>query len=107
MTPAQCRAARGLVNLTQTEVAARASLGLSTVVDFERERRTVSAEAVEAIRRALESAGVIFVEGNGDGPGVRLRRAADAGKEPAAISDEAAIPEIPDDDGEPYDGAPV
>jgi hypothetical protein len=27
-----------------------------------------------AIRRALEKAGVIFVEENGDGPGVRLRK---------------------------------
>jgi hypothetical protein len=27
-----------------------------------------------SVRRALESAGVIFVEVNGDGPGVRLRK---------------------------------
>jgi len=30
---------------------------------------------VAAVRRALEAAGVIFVEENGDGPGVRLRKA--------------------------------
>jgi hypothetical protein len=64
------------LNLTQTGLGELASLGLSTVVDFERERRAVSADAVEAIRRALESAGVIFVEENGDGPGVRLRKPA-------------------------------
>jgi hypothetical protein len=29
-----------------------------------------------AIRAALESAGVIFVEENGEGPGVRLRKTA-------------------------------
>jgi hypothetical protein len=29
----------------------------------------------EALRGALEAAGVIFVEENGDGPGVRLRKA--------------------------------
>jgi len=51
-----------------------ASLGLSTVVDFERQRRVVSAEAVAAIRAALESAGVEFIAENGGGPGVRLRR---------------------------------
>jgi hypothetical protein len=50
-------------------------LGLSTVVDFERSRRIVSAEAVQAIRRALESAGVEFT--NGDEPGVRLRKGGD------------------------------
>jgi hypothetical protein len=32
------------------------------------------ANNVEAVRRALESAGVIFVEENGEGPGVRLRK---------------------------------
>lgn len=29
---------------------------------------------VEAIRAALEGAGVIFIDENGEGPGVRLRR---------------------------------
>jgi len=33
-----------------------------------------SAEALAAIRAALEAAGVIFVAENGDGPGVRLRK---------------------------------
>jgi hypothetical protein len=34
----------------------------------------VSAQTLAAIRRALVAAGVIFVEENGDGPGVRLRK---------------------------------
>jgi transcriptional regulator with XRE-family HTH domain len=72
MAPAQCRAARALLNWTQTELAAASSLGLSTVVDFERERRQVSEEAVTAIRTALEKAGVEFT--NGGEPGVKLRR---------------------------------
>ena len=74
MTPAQCRAARALLDLTQPALARAASLGLSTVVDFERSRRAVSGEAIGAIRAALESAGVIFVAENGEGPGVRLRK---------------------------------
>lgn len=45
-------------------------MGLSTVVDFERERRRVSDEAVAAIREALEKAGVEFT--NGKRPGVRI-----------------------------------
>jgi hypothetical protein len=54
---------------------ARASgVGLSTVVDFEKERRQVSREAVLAIQRALERAGVEFIDENGGGPGVRLRK---------------------------------
>jgi hypothetical protein len=49
-------------------------LGLSTIVDFERSRRPVSRESVQAIREALESAGVEFIDENGGGPGVRLRK---------------------------------
>jgi hypothetical protein len=45
---------------------------LSTIVDFERERRAVSKPAIAAIRTTLESAGVEFT--NGDQPGVRLRK---------------------------------
>lgn len=74
MTPAQCRAARSLIALTQTELAKAASLGLSTIVDFERERRLVSEEVVIALRRALETAGVEFIDENGGGAGVRVRK---------------------------------
>ena len=73
ITPAQSRAARALVGMTQPELASRAKLGLSTVVDFERSRRQISEDAVGAIVRALEKAGVIFISRNGGGAGVRLR----------------------------------
>jgi transcriptional regulator with XRE-family HTH domain len=72
MSPAQCRAGRALLEITQTELAASAGLGLSTVVDFEKKRRQVSPESVESIRRALMGLGVEFIEQNGGGPGVRL-----------------------------------
>jgi transcriptional regulator with XRE-family HTH domain len=72
MTPAQCRAARALLDMTQPQLAEAAGLGLSTVVDYERTRRNVSPDAVGAIRSALEAAGVEFT--NGDQPGVRLKR---------------------------------
>ena len=74
VSPAQCRAGRALLEITQTQLAASAGLGLSTVVDFEKERREVSPESVEAIRRALVRAGVEFIDENGGGPGVRLRK---------------------------------
>jgi transcriptional regulator with XRE-family HTH domain len=73
MTPAQSRAARALLDWTQPKLAKSASLGISTVVDFERERRSVSAEAIAAIRAALESAGIEFT--NGNAPGVKLHKA--------------------------------
>jgi transcriptional regulator with XRE-family HTH domain len=74
MTPAQCRAARSLIDIAQAQLANAAGLGLSTVVDFERTRRSVSKEAVQALRNALEAAGVEFIDENGGGPGVRLRK---------------------------------
>ena len=74
ISPAQCRAGRALLEITQTQLAASAGLGLSTVVDFEKERRQVSPESVESIRRALVRAGVEFIDENGGGPGVRLRK---------------------------------
>ena len=73
MTPAQSRAARALLNMTQPQLAARASLGLSTVVDFERSRRAVSPLAQEKMTTVLERAGVLFIDADTQGPGVRLR----------------------------------
>jgi len=71
---AQCRGARGLLDLTQQELAAAAGLGLSTIVDFERARRSVSKEAIAMVRAALERGGIEFIDENGGGPGVRLKR---------------------------------
>jgi len=74
MTPAQCKAARAIIEMTQPNLAELADVGLSTVVDFEKERRVVAAPSIDAIREALESAGVEFIAENGGGAGVRLRK---------------------------------
>jgi transcriptional regulator with XRE-family HTH domain len=74
MSPSQCRGARALLDLTQPQLAKAAQVGLSTVVDFERERRSVSQDAVEKMQQALSAAGVDFIDENGGGPGVRLRK---------------------------------
>jgi transcriptional regulator with XRE-family HTH domain len=74
MLPEQCKAARGLLGMTQPQLAEASGLGLSTVVDFERDRRTVSPAAVQAMRDTLKGAGVIFVEENGGGAGVRFAK---------------------------------
>ena len=60
--------------MTQKELARAASVGESTVIDFERQRREVADRSVAAIRSALETAGVEFIEENGGGAGVRLRK---------------------------------
>jgi predicted transcriptional regulator len=74
LAPAQCRAGRALLDMSQTQLAGLANLGLSTVVDFERKRRQVSEASVKAIVDALEQAGVSFIDENGGGQGVRLRK---------------------------------
>ena len=74
ITSGQCKAARALLDLTQGDLADAANLGLSTVVDFERKRRQVSVSAIDAMRDALALRGVEFIDENGGGPGVRLRK---------------------------------
>ena len=74
MTPSQCRAARALLEMNQSTLAQNAGLGLSTIVDFEKDRRQVSVDAVKAIKAALEREGITFIEENGGGEGVRLRK---------------------------------
>ena len=66
--------------MTQLELADKAGLGLSTIVDFERKRRVVAEETLMTIRRALERAGVEFIDENGGGPGVRLKKGSAAGR---------------------------
>lgn len=74
MTPAQSRAGRGLVELSQADLAAAAGVGLSTVRNFETGRSIPIDNNLAAIRSALERAGVEFIAENGGGAGVRLRK---------------------------------
>jgi transcriptional regulator with XRE-family HTH domain len=75
LTPAQSRAARALINWSQPELAAASGASVSTIRDFETGKRQPIGNNLSAIRSALEGAGVVFVDENGDGPGVRLRKA--------------------------------
>jgi transcriptional regulator with XRE-family HTH domain len=74
ITSAQCRAARGLLDWTQQELADRAGLGIVTVRQFEAGLNEPRRATLEVIRRALETAGVEFIDENGGGPGLRLRK---------------------------------
>ena len=61
MTPEQARAARAWLGWSQTELARRAGVSLSTVQDFERGRRTPIANNLAAMRRAVQEAGLRLV----------------------------------------------
>jgi transcriptional regulator with XRE-family HTH domain len=70
----QSKAGRALLGMSQPDLAKAAGIGLSTIVDFEKRRRSVSIESVRKIRKTLERAGVEFIAENGGGAGVRLRK---------------------------------
>jgi transcriptional regulator with XRE-family HTH domain len=73
LTPAQCRAARGLVAWTQEQLAEQAGVSRSTVRDFETGRHELHRASAAVIRAAFERAGILLIEPEGDlGPGVRL-----------------------------------
>lgn len=78
ITSAQCRAARALIDWSRDQLATHSKVALRTIVDFERGAREPRLVTLDAIQLALESAGVIFVAENGEGPGVRLRKTVDA-----------------------------
>lgn len=73
MTPSQCRMARAGLGLGVRELASEAGVSTNTVTRLERGEE-LRPSTLEAIRSALEAAGVEFIEENGSGPGVRLRK---------------------------------
>jgi transcriptional regulator with XRE-family HTH domain len=64
--PSQCHAARALINMGLAELARRAAVGRDTIADLENGSRTLSPGNLAAIRAALEKAGVIFIDENGE-----------------------------------------
>lgn len=75
LTSAQIRAARALIRWSASDLARQSAVGITTIRRAELAQRetTLTAPNNLAIRRALEAAGVEFIDENGGGPGVRLR----------------------------------
>ena len=74
ITTTQCRAARALLDWNQQELADRARVGIVTVRQLEGGKTQPRRSTLDVIQRALEAAGVEFIDENGGGPGVRLRK---------------------------------
>ena len=75
LSSAQIRGARALLRWSARDLARASALGVNTIRRAEVADDATSLTAANdlAIRRALEAAGVEFIDGNGGGPGVRLR----------------------------------
>lgn len=73
MRAVQCRMARAALKWSTQNLANAAGVGVNTVNRFE-DGQDARVSSVDKMRAALESAGVIFIDSNGDGPGVRLRK---------------------------------
>lgn len=74
LTEAQIRAARGLCDWSQADLAEAAGVSSMTVKRAEGSGSPYPAsKAIKAIREALEAAGVEFIAENGGGAGVRLK----------------------------------
>ena len=73
MNGTQCRMARAAIGLGVRELAAAADVSPSTITRFEA-GEALKARTVAALRAVFESAGVIFIPENGEGPGVRLKK---------------------------------
>jgi transcriptional regulator with XRE-family HTH domain len=73
VTSAQCRAARGLLDWSQQELAEKAGIGVVTVRQLEGGTHEPRRATLDVVRRCLEAAGIEFIAPNGGGPGVRLR----------------------------------
>ena len=76
LTSAQIRAARALVRWSAEDLARESALGVTTIrrAELTEDETSMTAANDMTVRRALEAAGVIFIDEDGEGPGVRLRK---------------------------------
>ena len=74
----QLRAARGILGWSQSDLSKASGVALSTVKRMEAGSGLLRgiAQNVWKVQSSLEEAGVVFIDENGGGAGVRLRRPA-------------------------------
>jgi transcriptional regulator with XRE-family HTH domain len=74
VTSAQVRMARAALNWTVRDLAEAAKLHRNTITNIETGKYAGDSATLEAIATVLTRAGVEFIDENGGGPGVRLRK---------------------------------
>ena len=75
LTGSQLRAARGLLNISVAELAERTGLAVNTVRRAEATNGPVRCTQANSalLRNTFETSGVVFIDADSLGPGVRLR----------------------------------
>jgi hypothetical protein len=78
LASAQIRAARALIRWSSEDLARASAVGLATIrrAELTEGQTKMNAPNDMAIRRALDTAGVEFIDENGGGVGARLRKTA-------------------------------
>lgn len=61
--------------MSREALSSIAKVAVRTIADFESGKRQPIPATLAALQQALETSGVIFTPENGDGPGVKLRKA--------------------------------
>ncbi|WP_312011939.1 helix-turn-helix transcriptional regulator [Bradyrhizobium sp. AUGA SZCCT0182] len=76
VTTRQIKAARALLAWSQADLANRSGISEPTVARLESADGEVGGreDTAQRMRAAIEAAGVDFIDENGGGPGVRLRK---------------------------------
>lgn len=77
MTSEQIRAARAMLRMDQSKLAELSGVSVETIKRLERmsgQLMTTRVATLQALQNVLEDAGVIFINDDDQGPGVRLRK---------------------------------
>jgi proteasome assembly chaperone (PAC2) family protein len=76
LTSAQIRAARALIRWSAEDLARASAVGVTTIrrAELTEEATSLTAANDRSLRRALEDAGVEFIDENGGGAGVRMKK---------------------------------
>lgn len=96
ITSGQCRAGRALAELSREMLARLSGVEAAVIERFERKLARPGDEAIEAIRKGLEEAGIVFLPENGGGVGVRLKFTASETRRLAVLEGEGGIAGLDD-----------